>query len=111
MPRPSSSPKTNAWRCKCIRARRNNSSLEIMDAPRLHGQSFAYSADVRMELRVNGHVFSIGQLGPDFLILDDPIDHPPAVAEVAMSIDGRERRWTVQLPDGVSVGKPETRIA
>jgi hypothetical protein len=69
-----------------------------------------YSADVRMELHVNGHIFAIGQLGPDFLILDNPADHPPATAEIALAIDGRVKRWPVQLPDGLSAGKPETRI-
>jgi len=69
-----------------------------------------YSADVRMQLCVNGHFFCIGQLGPDFLILDDPADHPPSEAEIVLSIDGRQRRWAVRLPDGVAAGKPETRI-
>lgn len=63
-----------------------------------------------MHLSVNGHIFRIGQLGPDFLILDDPIDHPPADAEVTMSIDGDVSRWSVRLPDGVSATRSETRI-
>ena len=63
-----------------------------------------------MHLRLNGHVFSIGQLGPDFLILDDPADCPPAEGEIALSIDGRERRWNVHLPDGVVAGEPKSRI-
>jgi hypothetical protein len=70
-----------------------------------------YSADVRMQLCVNGHVFKIGQLGPDFIILDNPIDHPPADAEIAMSIDGRQRRWSVHLPEGVSAGQLKTKTA
>jgi len=69
-----------------------------------------FSTDVRMHLSVNGHVFLVGQLGPDFLILDDPIDHPPAEAEIRLSIDGRAREWSVDLPDGIIAGKPETRI-
>jgi hypothetical protein len=64
-----------------------------------------------MALCANGHLFSIGQLGPDFLMLDDPVDHPPGQAEITMSIDGRTRRWSVYLPDGIAAGKPETRIA
>jgi hypothetical protein len=72
---------------------------------------FCYSADVRMELRVNGHTLAIGQLGPDFVILDDPTDHPPAEAEISLSIDGHVKQWPVHLPDGVTAGKPETRIA
>ena len=64
-----------------------------------------------MQLCVNGHILLIGQLGPDFIILDNPIDHPPADAEIAMSIDGRQRRWPVRLPDGVAVGQLKTKIA
>ena len=70
-----------------------------------------YSADVRMHLAVNGQVFAIRQLGPDFVILDKPLDHKPAAAEITVSIDGHVKQWPVHLPDGVTAGKPETRIA
>jgi hypothetical protein len=70
-----------------------------------------YSADVRMQLTVNENVLTIGQLGPDFIILRNPANHPPTEAEIAMWIDGRERRWNVYLPDGISAGTPQTRIA
>lgn len=63
-----------------------------------------------MELSVDGHVLSIGQLGPDFIILRNATDHPAAEAEIAMWIDGRERRWNVYLPDGISTGTPKTKI-
>ena len=63
-----------------------------------------------MHLHVNGQVLAIGQLGPDFLILRDAIDHPPSDASILLSIDGDESRWTVHLPDGISASKPETRI-
>ncbi len=70
-----------------------------------------YSADVRMELCVSGHTLRIGQLGPDFLILDELANHPPGGAEIIMSVDGRVRRWPVELPDGVSMDRRRTRIA
>ena len=70
-----------------------------------------YSSGVRMELNVNGFVLSIGQLGPDFIILENPSSHPPAEAEIAAWIDGRERRWNVHLPDGIDSEKTETKIA
>lgn len=70
----------------------------------------SYSADVQMELRVNGRVFDVGQLGPDFVMLRDPADHPPAQGEMMLSIDGHVKRWPVQLPDGVTAGQRETRI-
>jgi hypothetical protein len=69
------------------------------------------SAEVHMELCVNGHRLRIGQLGPDFLILDDLVDHPPGHADITMSINGRVSRWPVQLPDGVSTQRARTRIA
>jgi hypothetical protein len=31
----------------------------------------------RMQLFVLGRTFKIGQLGPDFIILDEPVDCPP----------------------------------
>jgi hypothetical protein len=71
----------------------------------------AYSADIRMQLSVNGHVFVIGQLGPDFVILDAPVDHPPAEGEITLSIDGRERRWHVHLPAGIKAQHGETVIS
>jgi hypothetical protein len=70
-----------------------------------------HSADVRMKLTVEGRVLPIAQLGPDFLILKEAADHPPGEAEITLSIDGSERRWKVYLPDGLAIGKLETRIA
>lgn len=64
-----------------------------------------------MHLTVRERTFVIGQLGPDFLILRDPADHPPAAGEIIFSIDGRIRRWPVYLPDGIAAGKAETRTA
>jgi len=71
----------------------------------------AHSADVQMHLSVNGHIVSIGHLGPDYLILDDPIDHPPADAQVFLAIDGEERRWQVRLVDGLSASQARARIS
>jgi hypothetical protein len=63
-----------------------------------------------MSLSVEGRVLPIAQLGPDFIILEKSADHPPAEAEIRLSIDGRERRWKVFLPDGLTAGKLEIRI-
>jgi hypothetical protein len=70
-----------------------------------------HSADVRLELRLNGHVLPVAQLGPDFLVLRNPVNHPPAEAEIALSIDGHESRWPVYLQDGLSVAWRRTRIS
>jgi hypothetical protein len=70
-----------------------------------------HSAQVRMELFLDGQVLPIAQFGPDFLILEKPADHSPTNGEILMSIDGHERRWTVYLPDGLVAGQLKTRIA
>jgi len=62
-----------------------------------------------MQLSVNGHAFVVGHLGPGFVILDNPTDHPPAQGEMSMSIDGHVERWQVQLPDGISAQRLRTR--
>jgi hypothetical protein len=69
-----------------------------------------HSAVVRMELRLNGSALKISHLGPDYLILSQPLDHPPAEAEIVMSIDGKQRRWAVRLPAGVSTRAVRTSI-
>ena len=71
----------------------------------------AHSADVQMHLSVNGHILSIGHLGPDYVILDDPIDYPPTDAQISLSVDGKERRWSVRLVEGSSASQARTRIS
>jgi hypothetical protein len=72
--------------------------------------SSAHSAEVHIDLCVNGHILSVAQLGPGYVILKEPRDHPPATAEIAMSVDGHERRWHVQLADGIAAGRAKTKI-
>jgi hypothetical protein len=69
-----------------------------------------HSADVRIDLCVNGHILSVAQLGPGYVILKEPCEHPPARGEIALAVDGQERRWHVQLADGITAGKSKTRI-
>lgn len=69
-----------------------------------------HSARVRMELRLNGSVLTISHLGPDYLILTEPVDHPPAQAEIVMSVDGNQSRWGVRLPAGLSAASRRTNI-
>ena len=63
-----------------------------------------------MALHVNGHVLPIAQMGPNFLLLNQPIDHPPADAEITLSIDGAETRWPVRLEQGLSASERRTAI-
>jgi hypothetical protein len=70
----------------------------------------SHSADVRIALAVNGYVFSVAKLGPDFVVLRNPLPHPPAEAELSLSIDGHEERWRVDLIDGIVPGGGDTRF-
>jgi hypothetical protein len=74
-------------------------------------KSRGHSADVRIQLYVNGYVLPVAQLGPDFLMLRTPIDSPPSDAEITMSIDGNEQRWRIRLADGISSAQAKTPIA
>jgi hypothetical protein len=64
-----------------------------------------------MRLLIDGQTLSVGQLGPDFLILDTAIDHPPARGRLFFAVDGNEREWNVHLPEGISAGSRRVVIA
>jgi len=64
-----------------------------------------------MHLLIDGATVSIGQLGPDFLLLKTSFDHPPVNATIFLSIDGNERQWEVRLPEGISAGSRRVVIA
>jgi hypothetical protein len=70
-----------------------------------------HSAEVNIRLLVNGVTFPVAQLGPDFLLLDVGIDHPPSEASIVLRVDQSERRWGVRLPKGISARSERVMIA
>jgi hypothetical protein len=62
----------------------------------------AYSAEVEMTLLVNGECLPVGQLGPDFLLLDEVVAQPPCEAVIKMRVDEEEDQWPVRLPEGIA---------
>lgn len=64
-----------------------------------------------MRLLLEGASLLVGQLGPDFLLLKEPIDHPPANATIVLCVDGNERQWNVHLPEGISARSRRVVIA
>jgi len=62
-----------------------------------------------MHLVINGSSVSITHMGPDFLFIEGGHDHPPGEATIVLQVDQTERRWQVNLPDGIS--KHAKRIA
>lgn len=71
-----------------------------------------HSADVKMHLKTAaGATFTIAQMGPDFLILDDPRNFPACEADIHFSVDESHRQWRVTLPNGISRQSRLTAIA
>lgn len=64
-----------------------------------------------MRLLFNGGSITVAQMGPDFLLVDTPINHPPGNASLVLQVDQSERRWDVRLPDGISAGSKRVAIA
>ncbi len=64
-----------------------------------------------MRLLVNGLSLPVTQLGPDFLLVDAPVEHPPADARVILQVDQSERSWGVRLPKGISGSTKRVPIA
>ena len=59
-----------------------------------------YSADVEIELFMDGRRFSVGQIGRGVLIFDQPVQLPSATGQLVLTIDGHARRWNVAIRNG-----------
>ena len=70
-----------------------------------------HSALVRIWLHLNGTSFRIAQMGPDFLFIESPRDHPPGRATIELHVDDSHRVWDVHLPDGISTESERVAIA
>ena len=57
-----------------------------------------------MRLEACGETLELSQIGPENIILRDLASLPPCQGEVVMLVDGHERRWQVQIPEGVVYG-------
>jgi hypothetical protein len=69
-----------------------------------------HSAEVKMRLELGDSTFPVAQLGPDFLILRTLVEQAPADAVLFYSVDGKERRRDIRLPEGISPTRPRTPI-
>jgi hypothetical protein len=75
------------------------------------GKCSGHSAEVKISLAVNGHRLPVAQLGPDFILLDKPIDFPPSDGRIVLRVDDSERSWDVRLPEGISARHGRVAIA
>ena len=64
-----------------------------------------------MHLLVGGQSIPVAQMGPDFILLQNPVNHPPADASVVLQVDQSERSWNVHLPHGISAGTKRVAIS
>ena len=55
-------------------------------------------------------VVTVVQLGPDFLLVREPLDLPPGEASMVLQVDGSESRWNVFLPQGISAASNRVAI-
>lgn len=106
IPKPSASASAS-W-CRAAYARAFSAKNSFMSASLNHG---GHSAQVNMRLLINGRSLRVAQMGPDYLFLDAPVDHPPANASLVLQVDGNERQWSVNLPCGVSSASKRVVIA
>jgi hypothetical protein len=69
-----------------------------------------HSAAVRMRLILNGGTFRISQMGPDFLLVEAPINHPPGRGVIDLQVDDSRRSWEVELPHGIKAGDERVEL-
>jgi hypothetical protein len=70
-----------------------------------------HSVQVNMRLLVNGLSLRVSQMGPDFLLVESPVNHPPTDASLVLKVDESERSWQVRLPSGISAETRRVAIA
>ena len=64
-----------------------------------------------MRLTVGSRRMGVAQVGPDFMILEEPVEIPAGRGELVVLIDGDEKRRAIYLPDGIRPTDVRTRIA
>jgi hypothetical protein len=71
----------------------------------------AHSAQVKMRLVLDGTSIRITHLGPDFVLVESPTDHPPCEASILLGVDDSQTQWRVRLPEGISKGSKRVALA
>jgi hypothetical protein len=64
-----------------------------------------------MELRLAERVLRLREIGPDFVTLAAAIEHPPCLATLWCSIDGREHERGVRIPNGMKADSRKVDLA
>jgi hypothetical protein len=61
-----------------------------------------FSADIRLDLLVDGQKIPLAKVGPNYAVLQGPVEIPAgSIALLVMTVDGREHRWEIVLENGI----------
>jgi hypothetical protein len=72
--------------------------------------SSPYSADVQLRLITDNATVRLGQVGPDFAIVQDGATVKPGKGVLEILVDGERFAWNVFLPDGLGSDSKEFRF-
>lgn len=61
-----------------------------------------YSAEVDLQLVLQGKSFPLAQVGPTFCILREAMEFEPTTGEIVIVVDGDAKRISVNFPKGGS---------
>ena len=72
--------------------------MSLAESDTLTTAPTGYSAQVEIELFVDGQRFPVAQCGRGMLIFDKPVVLPGTQGELVLTIDGHAHRWKITLP-------------
>lgn len=58
-----------------------------------------------MALRIDSREISVLQIGPDFIIVGETQDWPPASGTLDLTIDGATSKYWIDLPQGILMSR------
>jgi hypothetical protein len=91
---------------KCIKSART----EIHAKKGIMSLVTGHSARVRLSLILDDWELPADQLGPNFLLLTEPVGTKPVSARLLLEMDGVRCIWNVELPDGLPIKSPRVRV-
>ncbi len=69
-----------------------------------------HSARLKISLILDDWELPAAQLGPDLLLLEEPVGKKPIQGRLLLEVDGVGCVWSVELPDGLPVKSSRVRI-
>lgn len=69
-----------------------------------------HSAKVKMHLKLNGVIYPVAQMGPDFLILKQDLSVQVCAGEVIIEVDGSIQSFPVKFPNGVKTASKRIQM-